>query len=137
MFKSSFKILLLALLIASSFSKTFASHVQPDSLLHGQPQTPFTVSTANTTANKMQAIEVVAQSEFHQELQWRILNLLAQQLFDDHMEHLASYLFMNKWRYQTSSFSVNITSMNPELLEVKITDSGSQDETRLEIERVN
>ncbi len=73
---------------------------------------------------------------FNQELQWRILNLLTQQLFDNNQKSISDMLFSNSWIYATNTFSVSISSTDPDFYQVSIIDSRQGDKTQLEIPRL-
>lgn len=128
MSKLSLIIIMLVTYLVTSIAT--ASHIQPKKLSF------FPVQTVALTPNGTAQVKDKSHSEFERELQWRILNLLAQQLFDDSHDTLTRYLFSSSWIYQTSTFAVNISAINPDFLEVKITDLEGSDETRLEIPRL-
>jgi hypothetical protein len=97
--------------------------------------TPVT-ETANISLNTVQT-ELTIEKTFDQELQWRILNLLAQQLFDNNDQQLSDSLFLSSRIYKTKTFTVSITSNDPDYYQVKITDSQrKENNTQLEIPRL-
>ena len=141
---------LLFIFLMSFFSVSYASHIRlsPTASFYtaGNPLTGIGIGIANeNTENKgtenedaenksREAIpnEDAADKTFNQELQWRILNLLAQQLFQNTQSSLDNAI-SNNWLYSTDTFSVNITSTNPDVYLVNIIDTQLGSETQLEI----
>ena len=97
------------------------------------------INTGKTT--QQQNIQIDSDQEvkgttFNQELQWRILNLLTQQLFDNNHESISDMLFSNSWLYATNTFSVSISSSDPDFYQVSIIDSQQGEKTLLEVPRL-
>ncbi len=141
--------LFLILLITYLFySTSVASHIKPTASLAFSGRTflstPLTISSTLSKDNSKKTTRSLVDQEevnlddktFDQELQWRILNLLAQQLFQSDNDPLANDLFTNHWLYSTQTFSVDISSINPDFYLVKIIDSQLGSETQLEIPRL-
>ncbi len=118
-----------------------ASHIKLESTLSLSPETLILTSRNTSDSGSDSGLvtsskSIEAEKTFNQELQWRILNLLAQQLFQNNHETLTNDLFTNNWLYTTQTFSVNISALNPDFFLIKIIDAQLGSETKLEIPRL-
>ena len=86
--------------------------------------------------SKQKTDQEIKGTTFNQELQWRILNLLTQQFFDNNHESISDMLFSNSWLYATNTFSVSISSSDPDFYQVSIIDSQQGEKTQLEVPRL-
>ena len=127
--------ILLSLTTCLLCSPSWGSHISPVSISQQLPK-----SLSNSSAGVSQKISsnknTLNEDSFNRELQWRILNILAQQLFQRNDDQLKNDIFSYNRLYATHTFSVNISSMDPEFYLVKIIDSELDQETQLEIPRL-
>lgn len=92
-------------------------------------------SNKSKTGN-MSSANVEAENSFNQELQWRILNLLARQLFADADREAVAPLMLSQRVYTTQTFSVDFSPAHTGLLEIQIIDSFLGRKTQLQIPRL-
>lgn len=109
-------LLLLLFITYLFYSTSVASHIKPITSLPFSETTmlppPLTTSDTSPKDNpKKITSSLVYQDKvnqddktFDQELQWRILNLLAQQLFQNNNDPLANDIFTSNWLYSTQTF---------------------------------
>jgi len=133
--------LLLTLFTVLFSGTSIASHIQPTtpvthpSNLTSVPNETSTAHLTNFTQNKK------SPKTFNQELQWRILNLLVQQLFQSHQDSLNKLSTSNDTSgnnlfYSTNTFSVNISALKPDFYLIKIIDTQLGSNTELEIPKL-
>lgn len=94
------------------------------------------VINKNQTTQPIHLSESKTEKTFNQQLQWRILNLLAQQLFDNNDQQLTHLLLASQMTYKTRTFSVSIISSGSDYYQVNIIDNQRNNETQLEIPRL-
>ncbi len=126
------------LLFAISFcgNTAIANHIKLPSSISSQSTINKTGFNTKTLNQDTKADPPETEKTFNQELQWRILNLLAQQLFQNNHETFTSDVFTTHWLYHTQTFSVNISALNSDVFVIKITDTQLGEETKLEIPRL-
>ncbi len=118
---------------------SLAAHIAPETLYLDNHNTHsnLTSTMATSVATSISPANDLERN-FNQELQWRILNLLAQQLFleTQHDRKKLSAPYKNLLPYITQTFSVDISFLNPEFFRVQIIDRNIGEKTQLTIPRL-